>query len=138
MGKIINVLRVLTAGAFGGLINSLAIWLFGMLGITPGLGFNYVPPLTMAWLMPRLVPSALWGLLFLLPFWQTACFRKGALLSIPLWLVMILVVFPKQMAAGMLGLKLGAAAPVWALFFTQMWGLAAALWLQYVWKEGQQ
>lgn len=134
---IVNILRVLTAGAFGGLVNSLAIWLFGAAGITPGLGFQLTPPLTMAWLMPRIIPSALWGLLFLLPFWKTALFRKGVLLSIPLWLVMLFMVFPKKMDAGMLGLKLGPAAPLWALFFTLLWGLAAALWLQYVWKEGK-
>jgi len=135
MGVGVKVARALTAGAFGGLVNSLGIWFFGLLGITPALGFNMVPELTPAWLLPRIIPSALWGLLFLLPFWNDRIYRKGMVLSLPLWLVMLFLVFPKKMHAGMMGLKLGAGAPVWALFFTLVWGIAAAFWLASIWKE---
>lgn len=135
MNPVVKILRVLLAGAFGGLVNSVALWAFGAAGITPALGFQMTPPLTMAWLMPRIIPSALWGLLFLLPFWDRALVKKGMVLSLPLWLIMVLMVFPKKMGAGMFGLKLGAAAPLWALFFTLLWGLAAALVLDFVWKE---
>ena len=131
----INIIRVVVAGAFGGLVNSLALWAFGALGITPALGFNMAPPLTMAWLMPRIIPSALWGLLFLLPFWKESLVKKGMVLSLPLWLLMLFMVFPRKMQAGMMGLKLGAGAPVWALIFTLLWGISAALVLQYIWKE---
>jgi len=135
MNGIRKVLRVVVAGALGGLVNSLGIWAFGAMGITPALGFHYVPVLSMGWLLPRLVPSALWGLLFLLPFWKDALFRKGMALSLPLWLMMVLVVFPQKMQAGMFGLELGMGAPVWALFFTALWGGTAALFLRHLWKE---
>ncbi|MGV1099761.1 hypothetical protein ACUUL3_10190 [Thiovibrio sp. JS02] len=130
-----RIVRALTAGVLGGLANSLAIWAFGVLGVTPALGFNYVPELTLAWLMPRLVPSAVWGLMFLPPFWQEDLLEKGLLLSLPLWLVMLLVVFPQKMQAGMFGFGLGWGAPVWAFFFTGLWGLMAALFLKYGWRE---
>lgn len=130
-----RIARVLLAGALGGLANSLLIWDFGVLGITPALGFDYVPDLSLVWLMPRLVSSSVWGLMFLLPFWRQDLIKKGLLLSLPLWLVMILVVFPKKMQAGMFGFGLGMGAPAWALFFTGLWGLVAALFLKYAWKE---
>ena len=69
-----KVLRVLLAGAFGGLINSIALWLFGVLGVTPALGFHMTPDLTPKWLIPRVVISGLWGLLFLLPILQRNIF----------------------------------------------------------------
>lgn len=124
----------LTAGAFGGLINSLAIWICGVLGVTPALGFNFTPALTLSWLIPRMVPSALWGLLFLLPFLKDFVYRKGMILSLPLWLVMLLLVFPKKMQAGMFGLDLGAGAPFWTLVFTLLWGLSAAFFLKMTQK----
>jgi hypothetical protein len=134
MEKLKKILLVLLAGAFGGLVNSLAIWLFGALGITPALGFNFAPTLSLPWLLSRIVPSALWGLLFLVPFLKRSLYRKGMVLSIPLWLVMLLMIFPKKMQAGMFGLSLGAGAPVWALCFTQVWGLSAAFLLKKMQK----
>lgn len=125
----------LLAGAMGGLANSLGLWAFGALGITPALGFNFTPELTMPWLMQRLIPSAVWGLLFLLPFWNESLLRKGLLLSLPLWLVMVLLVFPMKMQAGMFGLALGPGAPAWALLFTLCWGGTAALILQQFWRR---
>ena len=56
-----------SAGALGGLANSLAVWLFGALGITLALGVGIAPGLTPAWLYPRIVWGGLWGFLFLLP-----------------------------------------------------------------------
>ena len=135
MKMVTNVVRVLVAGALGGLVNSLALWGFGVLGITPALGFSLVPEFGMPWLMPRLVMSALWGLLFLLPFWGNKLLHKGLVLSLPLWVVMLLVIFPMKMQSGMFGLALGAGAPVWTLFFTLIWGVVAALFLQGLWKE---
>jgi hypothetical protein len=93
------------------------------------------PALTMPWLLPRVMQGALWGLLFLLPFWRDALYRKGLVLSLPLWLVMLFLIFPMKMGAGMMGLQLGAGAPVWALFFTVLWGLTAATFLRHVWRN---
>jgi hypothetical protein len=135
MKMVTKVIRVLAAGALGGLVNSVALWGFGVLGITPALGFSLAPDFSMGWLMPRIVMSEVWGLLFLLPFWGDKLLKKGLVLSLPLWVVMLLVIFPMKMQAGMFGLALGAGAPAWALFFTLIWGVVAAVFLQRVWKE---
>lgn len=124
-----KIILVLVAGFLGGLANSLGIWLLGKLGINQMLGFQMQPTLTISWLMPRLLSSALWGLLFLLPFWRTSLFKKGFILSFGPLVMMLFMVFPK-MGAGMLGLELGITAPVFAFIFTQIWGLTAAWFLK--------
>ena len=130
-----KVIRVLLAGAFGGLINSLTLWIFGALGISPALGFTMTPDLTPKWLIPRIVISGLWGLLFLLPVLQNNIFKKGLVLSIAPAIFMLFVVFPMKMKAGILGLNLGPTAPLFAVLFTMLWGLSAALWLRYIQKK---
>jgi hypothetical protein len=61
---------VFAAGCLGGLLNSLAVWIFGVIGITPALGVKIAPQLSAPWLYPRLVWGGIWGLLFLLPLMQ--------------------------------------------------------------------
>lgn len=134
MNGVMKIIRVLFAGLFGGFANSLGVWGFGALGISPALGFAMTPTLTMPWLMPRLVSSALWGVLFLLPFWRDSLYKKGVLLSLAPAAFMLFVAFPK-MNQGMMGLKLGATAPLFVLFFTVVWGVAAAFWLKNIQKE---
>lgn len=128
-----KIILVILAGIIGGLVNSLGIWGFGALGINQALGFNFTPALTIPWLMPRLIISGLWGLLFLLPFWREDLIKKGLVLSLGPLLLMLFMMFPK-MGAGILGLKLGTTAPVFALFFTIVWGITAALFLKTVKK----
>jgi hypothetical protein len=126
-----NILLVIIAGIIGGVVNSIGIWGFGTLGINQALGFNMVPELSIPWLMPRLISSGLWGLLFLLPFWRDNLIRKGIVLSVGPLLLMLFMVFPK-MGAGMMGLKLGNAAPVFALVFSLVWGITAGWFLKIV------
>ena len=45
---------VFAAGCFGALLNSLAVWIFGDLGITAALGVKIAPKLSPAFLYPRL------------------------------------------------------------------------------------
>ncbi len=130
-----KVVRVLLAGLFGGLINSLAVWFFGVLGITPALGFYMTPDLTPNWLMPRVLISGLWGLLFLLPIIKRNLIKKGLVVSIAPAIFMLFFVFPVKMKVGVLGLKLGPTAPVFAILFTMLWGLSAAIWLKYIQKR---
>jgi hypothetical protein len=56
-----------SAGCLGALANSLALWLFGALGITAAVGARISPTLTPEWLYPRIVWGGLWGFLFLIP-----------------------------------------------------------------------
>ena len=43
---------VFSAGLIGGLINSLAVWIFGIIGITSALGVKIAPSLSASWLYP--------------------------------------------------------------------------------------
>ena len=62
-----NAALAFSAGALGGLANSLFIWILGVAGVTAALGVAIAPELTAGWLYPRLVWGGLWGALFLLP-----------------------------------------------------------------------
>jgi hypothetical protein len=59
-----KILMVLITGILGGLVNSLEVWIFGVIGIDQALGFKMEPALTVSWLMPRLISSGLWGCYF--------------------------------------------------------------------------
>ena len=118
------------AGSLGGLANSLAVWLFGALGINAALGVQIAPPLTPPWLYPRIVWCGLWGLAFLLPFLAGRPYVKGALLSLGPTLVQLCIVFPVKAKKGFLGLDLGQLTPLLVVFFNLVWGCAAALWIQ--------
>ncbi|TVM35771.1 hypothetical protein [Oceanidesulfovibrio marinus] len=128
MAWIKRIILCLVAGALGGLANSIAVWLFGAVGISQALGFMMAPALNIGWLLPRLFYGALWGLLFLLPFWERRWVLKGLLISLAPTAYMLLVVFPK-LGKGMWGFGAGATAPLFVLFFNAIWGVVAAYFL---------
>jgi hypothetical protein len=80
------VFYVFVAGGLGGLTNSMVVWSLGTLGVTPALGFGMTPELTFEWLLRRVFASALWGIIFLIPVYENAPLKKGAVLSILPWL----------------------------------------------------
>ena len=131
-----NLLRNLSltyaAGSVGGLINSLAVWVFGAVAITGALGVKLAPDLTSTFLYPRLVWGGLWGFLFLLPFLRNSPALRGIVYSIGPTLVQLFVVFPFMAKKGMLGLQLGALTPMFVVFFNIIWGITAAYWLHFV------
>jgi hypothetical protein len=128
-----NLSLVFAAGCWGGLLNGLAFWLFGVLGIPTALGIHSTPPaLTAAFLYPRLVWGGLWGFLFLLPCgrrWSSPArwlfFSLGPTLAQLFW------VFPLKAHKGVLGLQLGYLTPVTVMFYNAVWGLGAGLWLKW-------
>jgi hypothetical protein len=119
-----------SAGALGGLINSVAVWLFGILGITMALGVKIAPHISPEWLYPRIVWGGLWGLLFLIPAMKGSVLIRGFVYSIGPSAVMLFIVFP-GMGKGVYGLKLGTLTPVFVLLFNFIWGAAAAMWYRY-------
>jgi len=123
---------VFASGALGGLVNSLAVWLFGTLGITAALGVKIAPDLTPGWLYPRIVWGGLWGFLFLLPFLRHSLWLRGFIYSLAPTLVQLFVVFPLQTQQGSLGLQLGWLTPLFVLFFNAIWGITTAFWLSFV------
>ena len=120
---------VFASGAFGALVNSTLLWLFGRAGITAELGVKLAPSFTPAWLYPRLVWGGIFGILFLLPLAQNRPIQQGLILSLGPTIAQLFLIFPYQLNKGMMGLDLGTLTPVFVLFLNAVWGVAAALWL---------
>ena len=119
------------AGLLGGLINSLALWLFGAAGINKLIGVALAPKLTLAWLYPRLVWGGLWGWLFFLPVPRLAYPSRGLVYSLGPSLVQLFIIFPLMAQKGVGGVELGYLTPLCVLFFNAVWGLVTALWLKW-------
>jgi len=125
-----NLSLVFTAGALGGLINSICVWFFGIVGFTAILGVHLAPPFTAPWLYQRLVWGGIWGWLFLLPWRGPSYPVRGLVYSLGPTLVTYFLVFPYQAHKQVLGLDLGYLTPVFVLFYNAVWGVVAGLWLQ--------
>lgn len=130
-----NLSLVFVAGLVGGLLNCLAVWLFGWLGIAQALGVQIAPPLTTVLLYSKLVWGGIWGLLFLIPLGRMSFPVRGLLFSLGPSLVQLFLVFPIQAQKGVLGLQLGALTPLFVLFYNAVWGLAAGWWLNQVRRD---
>ena len=122
---------VFAAGCLGGLMNSLAVWIFGVIGITSALGVKIAPPLSAPWLYPRLVWGGIWGLLFLLPVMQKRFLYRGLIFSIGPTIVQLFIVFPIKASKGVMGFDLGLLTPLLVFVFNAIWGIAAAIWLRW-------
>ena len=117
------------AGAFGALVNSLAVWASGRSGLAAALGVSLAPALSLGWLYPRLVWGGLWGLLFALPMSFRSWALHGLVISLAPALAQLFVFFPRA-GKGTLGLELGALTPVLVVVFDAIWGIAASAWLR--------
>jgi hypothetical protein len=126
-----NVSMVFAAGCLGGLVNSLAVWIFGDLGINAALGVKIAPALTPQWLYPRIVWGGIWGLLFLLPLMRGRILSRGIIFSLGPTLVQLFVVFPLKAGRGYMGLDLGTLTPLLVFIFNAIWGIATAIWLRW-------
>lgn len=119
------------AGALGGLVNSVVLWISGQMGLTAALGVKIAPAFTPPWLYQRLVWGGLWGLLFLLPLLRRgSLFRAGFLASLAPTAVQLFVIFPQVAHKGVAGLDLGLLTPLVVIAVNAVWGWAAAAWLR--------
>ncbi len=118
------------AGSLGGLFNALAVWLFGVWGVTAALGVAIAPALTPAMIYQRMVWGGVWGFLFLLPLFKGSIFWRGLVWSLGPTLVQLWVVFPMNAGKGQMGLELGLLTPLFVVLFNAIWGWVAALWLK--------
>lgn len=123
---------VFSAGCLGGLANSLAVWMFGLYGITKTLGVGISPALSTGWLYQRIVWGGLWGLLFLLPLFRNSIIKRGIVLSLGPTIVQLFVLFPYKSHHGMMGMGLGALTPLFVFVFNAIWGITAAIWIRYI------
>ena len=126
-----KLLVFFAAGSLGGFSNSIAVWLFGLWGITAQFHVSIAPHLSPAWLYPRIVWGGIWGILFLLPMMQSRLLTKGAILSLFPTAVQLFVVFPIKAHKGVAGIELGMLTPVFVLFFNWVWGVTAALAIKF-------
>ena len=135
MKAINKVIFAFIAGGLGGLTNSIVVWSLGNIGVTPALGFSMSPELSLEWLLRRILASTLWGIIFLIPIFETAPIKKGVVLSILPWLSSVLIVFPMRMDVGFFGLGFGIGTPIWTLFFAFVWGVTGTLFLFKIGSE---
>ncbi|WP_096625974.1 hypothetical protein [Calothrix sp. NIES-3974] len=125
-----NMSLTFASGCFGGIINSMIVWLSGTVGITQLFGVAIAPHLTSTWLYQRIVWGGLWGLLFLLPIWKKKYFYRGLMGSLFPTLVQLLIIFPLQAKKGIMGVELGRLTPVLVTFFNFIWGISTIYWLK--------
>ena len=124
--KIRKLSLYFSAGALGGLTNSLAVWFCGLSGINELVGVTIAPTLSPAWLYPRIVWGGIWGCIFFFVKTQkTISISKAFLVSLAPSLVQLLIVFPFKASKGYLGLELGVMTPVMVLIFNFVWGITA-------------
>ena len=122
---------IFAAGSLGGLMNSLAVWIFGEIGLTSTLGVKIAPQLSAAWLYPRIVWGGIWGLVFLLPLLQKRFLYRGLFFSLGPTIVQLFIVFPVKAGKGIMGIDLGLLTPLLVIVFNAIWGLTAAIWLKW-------
>ena len=118
------------AGAVGGLICSLVIWLSGELGLTTHYGVRIHPVLEPAWLYPRVVWGGIWGMTFILPYLDRFVVVKGLVFSLFPTAFQLFVVFPVFLNQGIMGTRLGEMTPFFVVGFNAVWGLVAGYWLR--------
>ena len=126
-----KLLIFFAAGCLGALLNSLAVWLFGDIGLTKKFSVAIAPSLSAAWLYPRIVWGGIWGWLFFLPILNSKPIRKGSLLSLFPTAVQLFIIFPFKANKGIAGLALGQLTPAFVVFFNWIWGVTTALAIKF-------
>jgi len=127
-----NIPRVFFAGAVGGFVETLVVWLAGLTGIIHVIGVDMAPALSTQWLYSAVVWGGLWGLLFLFPLRCRNSLMRGLLISLAPTAFQFLVIFPLVMNLGYFGHHLGTLTPAVILVYNAVWGIIASAWLQYV------
>ena len=116
-------------GVFGALLAGVAIWMAGRYGWTAALGVAIAPQWEAAWIFPHLIWGGLWGLLFVPGLLGESLFWRGLFLSFGPSLVQLLIVYPSQAEAGLLGLGLGNWTALVVVGGNAVWGWGTALWV---------
>jgi hypothetical protein len=125
-----------SSGCFGGLVNSLAVWFFGVAGITTAAGVQIAPSLTPPYLYQRMVWGGLWGFILLLPVLPASTWLRGFLLSLGPTIVQLFIVFPIRLNKGVMGLELGQLTPLFVFIYNAIWGVCAVSWEKWVTPQG--
>ena len=121
-----------SAGCFGGLVNSLAAWSLGAIGITAAIGVQIAPALTPPYLYQRLVWGGIWGFILLPPILPASIWLRGILLSLGPTIVQLFIVFPIRLNKGLMGLEFGQLTPLFVFIYNAIWGVCAVSWVRWV------
>lgn len=125
------------AGLLAALCSSLAIWLGGHWGLPSVAGASMAPELSKAWLYPRLMTGGLWGLAYFFAVGSLRSrrqwVRKGLWISLLPSAIQLFFIYPQQTPYGLLGLGLGALAPVFVLFYNLIWGFFIGIFARILW-----
>ena len=119
------------AGALGGLVLFVFLWLIGTIGIPQAIGINFPVNVTKAALYNLITWGGIWGFIFLVP-WKQGWWIRGLVFSVAPSIVELVVVLPLATPAGMFGLGAGALTPLLVLVANGVWGLVTAWWLEFV------
>jgi len=119
---------VFAAGSLGALANTIALFAAGYFGLLDALAVSIDYSLPIEAVYGRIVWGGIWGLLFLVPFAVKSYLVRGLVLSLGPTFFQLFYFFPRS-GAGIMGIYLGALAPVVVLFLNFIWGIAAGLWL---------
>ena len=122
-------LNCFAAGAGGGLATNLAIYLFGLAGITQAMGVDIVGPFDRPQLYADMVWGGIWGFVFLIPILRIFAPLRGILLSLLPSALQLFVVFPYKEGLSMMGSELGQLTWAFVLIVNAIWGLTAGLLL---------
>lgn len=121
-----NLLQVFAAGAIGGFLQTLLIWVVGVLGLFTLFQLPLKFELNLAWFYQRITWGGLWGLLFLIPLLQSVPhWKRGLIFGIFPALASLLIFLPFKDGHGYLGLNLGVMMPVVVVAFGLIWGMIA-------------
>ena len=116
------------AGAFGALVNSLAIWAAGAYHLTARLGIGIAPGLTPNWLYPRIVWGGFGAFCSCCPWCEVTGGCAASFSASRRRRSNCCTCFRMRPVEGFFGLGLGALTPAFVLAANAIWGLSAA-WL---------
>jgi len=125
-----------SSGCFGGLVNSLAVWFFGAIGITAAAGVQITPALTPPYVYQKVVWGGIWGIILLLPILRDSIWLRGFVLSLGPTIVQLFVIFPVRLNKGLMGLELGQLTPPFVFIYNAIWGMCAVSWMRWVTPQG--
>ena len=117
-----------SAGALGGLLNSIVVWATGALGVSELLRVNISPELTKEFVYSKIIFGGVWGVFLFLPILRRKLFLRGFVLSLGPTLIQLFIIFPLKYSQGIMGLKLGKLTPLLVLLFNAVWGISAVWW----------
>jgi len=125
-----------SSGCLGGLVNCLAVWFFGAVGITTAVGVRIAPALTPPYLYQRMVWGGIWGFIFILPILRDSIWSRGILISLGPTIVQLFIVFPIRLDKELMGLELGQLTPLFVFIYNAIWGVCTVSWMRWITPQG--